>query len=363
MPLPQALLRFSLVVAAAWLFMMFVPLDWFFQDYLPPSFFLLMGLVTFGVCGLGWPFAAPMGKLWKPDNRLVPGLLMCAVWLAYAVILNLFTSRVFPGVPMNPSLGIIVFGVTLWYSFDGVGPHPFKNKDGSPNAVANWAAATVVIMVVTWIVWFIFVDMAGTPLDNTPHDPNGVFPSGYWFGLMVWIIVWVQVFGGTMCLQGWPFYKLPKPLPQACILVAVIVLGYACWEGGLRLGVSPTFSFGAVGASMIGWSLMHAVAFEMFPFAKHIQPKRGFLNFLLEEIILTAAWIVLLRIILTPVYARMVELKFAAPEGPFDINMLSAFFTLHVAAVILLMHQFFFMRAPWSIPGPPLGPEERPPEA
>ena len=361
MPLPVALIRFVIITALSWLFMLLVPLHWFFETYLSFSFFLLMGLVTFGVCGLGWPFAAPMGKLWKPDNRLLPGLLMVAVWIIYALVLNFITVNIFPKIPMNPWFGIIVFGLTLWWSFDGVGPHPIVRKDGPPNAAANWAIATVVIMVLTWIIWFIFVNLEGTPLAGTPVDPQGMFPAPYWFGLMVWIIVWVQVWGAPMCLQGWPFYKLPKPLFQIVLLVVVIVLGYACWAGSLALGVSPTFSFGAVGASMIGWSLMHAIAFEMFPFAKYIQPKRGVLNFLLEEVAATAVWIGLLRLILIPIYGRMIDAGLAAPDGPFDMYQLMAFFTLHVTAVMLLIHQFFLMRAPLSIPAPPLGPEELPP--
>jgi len=44
-----------------------------------------------------------------------------------------------------------------------------------------------------------------------------------------------------------------------------------------------------------------------------------------------------------------------------DINLVTAFFTLHVTAIVLLIHNFFYMRVPLSIPGPPLGPEEIPP--
>ena len=361
MTFPHALIRFAIIVALAWLFMMLVPLPWYFMTYLPFSFFLLMGLVTFGICGLGWPLAAPLGKMWRPDNRLVPGLLMVVIWLVYALVLYFITTMIFPKIPMTPWFGIIVFGVTLWYTFDGVGPHPFVKKDGPPNAPANWATATAVIMVLTWILWFLCVDLQGTPLADTPFNPKGFFPADWWFGFVVWVIVWVQVWGGSMCLQGWPFYKLPKPLFQIVLAVVVVVLGYVCWAGSLALGVSPSFSFGAVGASMIGWSLMHSVAFEMFPFAKYIQPKRGLLNFLLEEIVLTAVWIGLLRIILIPVYARMIEVGFAPPKGPFDIYSLMAFFTLHVTAILLLVHHLFLMRLPWSIPGPPLGPEELPP--
>jgi len=349
----QALIRFLIIVAIGWLFVFSVPMTWFVNLFLPFSFYLLMGLVTFGVCGLGWPFAAPMGILWKPDNRLVPGILMIVVWLGMAFLLAAVQQYVWPRVPLaaGPFFGIIIFMVTLWYTFDGVGPHPFKQ------AWMNWLVATVLIYVLSGVLFSIFVNFSGTPGEGAPFDPKGIFPGPYWFGLCVWIIVWIQVFGGPMCLQGWPFYKLGMPLHPILLTVAVIVLGYGSWEGTLAMGLSPTFSFGAIGASAIGWSLMHAVAFEMAPFAKYIQPKRGVLNFILEEVVLVAVWIVALRIILQPINAKLV-----ATGMPFDINFLSAWFTLHVVAVILLIHQFFFMRTPLSIPAPPLGPEEVPPE-
>lgn len=359
MKMSQALVRFIILMAIAWLFLILVPMQWFVTYFLPMSFFLLMGLVTFGVCGLGWPFAAPMGKLWKPDNRVGPGILMMVIWIVLAVILAWAETNIWPKIPLFPAglwFGIIVFMVTLWYTFDGVGPHPFKSP------VANWLFASVLILVLTGIIFTLFVNFDKTPLEQSPYNPKGVFQAEWWFGFCVWIIVWIQVFGAPMCLQGWPFYKLGKPLYPILVTVVSIILGYVCWAGSLALGMSPTFSFGAIGASAIGWSLMHSVAFEMYPFAKYKQPKRGFYNFILEEIVLTGVWIIILRIILPPVYARMQAAGFAQPQGPFDINALSAFYTLHVTAVVLLIHQFFFMRAPLSIPGPPLGPEEVPGE-
>lgn len=364
MSFPQALIRFLVIVLISWIFMLIVPMSWFISYYLPMSFFLLMGLVVFGVCALGWPFAAPMGVLWGPDkSRVLPGILMTIVWIVFGVVLGWLEGNVWPGVPISspngPWFGIIVFGVTLWYAFDGVGPSPFKKP------WVNWLFACFLILVLTGIIWSVCVTFDGSPIENHPANPEGLFPGGWWFGFCVWVIVWIQVFGGPMCLQGWPFYKLGTPWHQILLVPVVVILGYICWAGSLRLGISPTFSFGAVGASMIGWSLMHSVAFEMYPFAKHIQPKRGFLNFILEEIVLTAAWIILVRILLIPVFPRFVEgmTSIGLPPDAMDINMLSAFFTLHVTAVVLLLHQFFFMRAPLSIPGPPLGPEELPPEA
>lgn len=336
-------------MAAAWLFMYLVPTEWFYMQYLPFSFLLLMGLVTFGICGLGWPFAAPMGILWKPTFRFIPGILMCVVWMLTAIVLSWLVGNVYPKMPMTPWFGIIVFGVTLWYTFDGVGPHLFKKF------WANWLFATILIMVLSVIIWLICVDLVGTPAEKAPFNPHGLFPADWWFGFCVWVIVWIQVWGFPMCFQGWPFYKLPKPMFQIVLAVVVVVLGYVFWQGGLSLGISPTFWFGAVGASMIGWSLMHSVAFEMAPCTSCIQPKRGVLCFILEEIVITAVWIGILRIILQPMLAKV-----QAAGLPFDINMLSAFFTLHAVAVALLIHQLFFMRAPLPIPGPPLGPEEIP---
>ncbi len=329
--------------------MYFAPTTWFYMEFLPFSFLLLMGLVTFGICGLGWPFAAPMGVLWKPNFRLIPGILMCIVWILTALVLNWFVGNVYPNMPMTPWFGVIVFGVTLWYTFDGVGPHPFKKF------WLNWLFATVLIMVLSIIIWLICVDLTGTPAEKAPFNPRGLFQADWWFAFCVWAIVWVQVWGFPMCFQGWPFYKLGKPWFQIVLTIVVIVLGYVFWQGGLALGIPATFWFGAVGASMIGWSLMHSVAFELQPCATCIQPKRGVLCFILEEIVITAVWIIVLRIILQPMLA-----KSQAAGLPFDINMLTAFFTLHVVAVALLIHHLFFMRAPLPIPGPPLGPEQLP---
>jgi hypothetical protein len=347
----KSLTRFVVCVGVGWLFMYLSPTLWFYNGYLPFSFLLLMGTVTFGVCALGWPFAAPMGILWKPTNRVIPGILMSVLWILVAAILAWLVGNVFPKMPMTPWFGVIVFGVTLWYAFDGVGPHPFKQP------WANWLFATLFIMVMSVIIWLVFVDLKGTPAEKAPFNPHGVFPADWWFGFCVWVIVWIQVWGSPMCFQGWPFYKLGKPWYPIVLTIVCVILGYVFWVGGLALGIPPTFWFGGVGASMIGWSLMHSLAFEFFPVATIKQPIRGVYNFIIEEVAVTIVWIVLLRIILQPMLA-----KSQAAGLPFDINMLSAFFTLHVAAVALLVHTFFFMRVPYPIPGPPLGPEQLPGE-
>jgi len=350
----QALLRFLGCMVIAWLFMYLVPMGWFITYYIPFSFFLLMGTVVFGVCGQGWPFAAPGGFLWKPGmNRLIPGFTMMALLIIVAILLALFEENVWPAMPLFPTglwFGIIIFMVTLWYTFNGVGPFPFKKP------WANFSFAFLLILGITGVIWALCVNLVGTPFEGASFDPKGQFQAEWWFGFCIWIIVWIQVFGSPMCFQGWPFYKLGKPLYQIVLTIVAIVLGYACWQGSLAMGLSPTFSFGAIAASMIGWTLMHSVAFELFPFAKFKQPKRGVFLFILEEIVLTAIWILLLRVILSPMVPQLEATGLAG----FDINALSAFFTLHATAIVLLVHHFFFMRAPLSIPGPPLGPDEVP---
>lgn len=348
---PQAFVRFVLCMAAAWAFMYLVPMKWFVMTYIPFSFFLLMGTVGFGVLGLGWPFAVPGGS-WKPGtSRVLTGALMTAAWLGTAFVLTWFVSNVYPKMPMTHWFGIGVFMVTLWYTFDGVVPHPFKKP------WLNWLFGNVFIMAAALVLWRVFVNLKGTPAAGAPFDPKGIFPGDYWFGLCVWIIVWVQVWGFPMCFQGWPFYKLPKGVFQVVLTAVCVALGYGFWQGGLSLGIPPTFWFGGVAASMIGWSLMHSVAFEMYPFAVNVQPKRGVQNFILEQIVLAAAWIGITRLILQPMVPKV-----QATGLPIDINLLNAFYTLHVTAIVLLVHQFFFMRVPLSIPGPPLAPDQAAPQ-
>jgi len=219
MTVTQASARFLMCMLVGWLFMYAVPMKWFLTYFLPMSFFLLFGLVTFGVCGLGWPFAAPGGFLWKPGmSRAIPGLAMSALWIAVAVGLAWVEVNVWPRIPLFPAglwFGIGVFMVTLWYTFDGVGPFPFTKP------WANFLFASVSILGLAGLLFEVFVNFSGTPLEAAPSNPRGLFPAPWWFGLCVWIIVWIQVFGSPMCLQGWPFYKLPKPLYQISLALVV----------------------------------------------------------------------------------------------------------------------------------------------
>jgi len=152
---PKALLRWVIVVAIAWLFMFLTSGQWFVNWYLPMSFFLLMGSVTFGVIGLGWPLAVPGGS-WKPGrNRWLTGVGMFIIWFAAALLFTAIETWIWPHMPLSGAptaqgvagnfgsiFGIGVFMATLWYAFNGFNCRPF----GPAKSWANWLLASIVIL-------------------------------------------------------------------------------------------------------------------------------------------------------------------------------------------------------------------------
>ena len=182
---PKALLRWVILVVIAWLFMFLVPGQWFVNWYLPMSFFLLMGTVTFGVIGLGWPLAVPGGS-WKPGrNRWLTGIGMTLIWIAVALIFTALETWVWPKMPLTgaptaegvPGLfgvwfGIGVFTSTLWYAFDGIECRPF----GPAKSWANWLLATVSILIMAAMMWFLL-----TNLDITSGAEEAFNQGGKWF--------------------------------------------------------------------------------------------------------------------------------------------------------------------------------------
>jgi hypothetical protein len=119
--------------------------------------------------------------------------------------------------------------------------------------------------------------------------------------------------------------------------------------------MSPSLSFAGVAGSIISWVLFHSVIFGYHPNAKRIQPQRGICNLAIVAV-MVAVWIPLLRVILGPILA-----KATAAGIPFDISALSMFYSLHVVAILLVVHVLFWFKMPYAPPGPPIGPEEVPP--
>lgn len=213
----------------------------------------------------------------------------------------------------------------------------------------------VVILIITSILWTLLVNLKDTPWAGLPFDPKGLFQADFMLGLAVWIIAWVQIFGNALSMQSYPFYKLGEPAGQIVLTIVAVFLGYISWVVTIQ-SMSPTFSFAAIGGSIIGWALFHSAIFGYYPNAKYIQPKRGVYN-LIVVVILVIIWIPLLRLILSPILANV-----SAAGLPFDISVIFVFYTLHLVAALLLAHNFFWLKIPFAPPGPPIGSEEVPPD-
>ncbi|WP_026840017.1 hypothetical protein [Citrifermentans bremense] len=345
----QLVVYLALFMGLSWALMYFVPTGFLFTVLLPASFYMLFSIVVF--CPLvsgGWPFAPPLGN-WKPaDGALKPGLSTTALIAGVAVAGPLATTYLYPRFPLFPVgfwWGIILFTVTLWYAFTWNG-WPLNQKC-SPALRGIGGAA--VILGITALLWQL-VNLSGTPFAGAPYDSKGPFQAEWFFGLLVWIIVWIQAFSNVLSFQQWPYYKLPQPVGEIVNTAICILLGWLCWTVSLKF-MSPTFSFAAVGGSIIGMQNFHGAIFGYYPFGKYKQPKRGICNFA-TELVLAFGWIALMRLIMPPVLAKV-----QAAGLPFDLNVVSVLFTLHFVALLTLIHNFYFLRAPLSPSGPPPAPE------
>ena len=336
-------------MAISWAMMFFIPTPFLFTVLLPASFYVLYSLVVFSplVSG-GWPFAPPLGS-WRPGQGwLKPGLGTTVLLTAVSFAGPLFTSYVYPRFPLFPVgfwWGIILFTVTLWYSMVWNG-WPLNQKC-SP--AVRGIGGGLLILLITALLWQL-VNLSGTPFAGASYDPRGPFQAEWFFGLLVWIIVWIQAFSNVLTFQQWPFYKLGEPWGQIANTAVSIVLGWLCWTVSLTF-MGPTFSFAAVAGSIIGMQNFHGAIFGYYPFQKFKQPKRGICNFI-TEIALAFVWIALLRVLMQPILAKV-----QAAGLPFDINVVSVLYTLHFIALMTLIHNFYFLRAPLPPSGPPPAPE------
>ncbi len=336
-------------MALSWALMYFIPTVMVFTIMLPASFYMLFSVVVF--CPLvsgGWPFAPPLGN-WKPgDGVLKPGLGTTALIIGAAIAGPAFTTYLYPRFPLFPVgfwWGIILFTVTLWYAFVWNG-WPLNQKS-SP--AVRCIGGALIILGVTAALWQL-VNLSGTPFAGAAYDPKGPFQAEWFFGFLVWTIVWVQAFSNVLTFQQWPFYKLGQPWGEIANTLLCILLGWVCWVVSLKF-MSPTFSFAAVAGSIIGMQNFHGAIFGYYPFLKFKQPVRGICNFF-TEIALAFVWIALLRLLMQPILAKV-----QAAGLPFDINVISVLYTLHFIALLTLIHNFYFLRAPLPPSGPPPAPE------
>jgi len=336
-------------MGVSWALMYFIPTGVLFTVVLPASFYALYSLVVF--CPLvsgGWPFAPPTGS-WRPGQGVwKSGLGTTALILAVCCAGPLCTGALYPRIPLFPVgfwWGIILFTVTLWYAFVWNG-WPL-NQHCSP--ALRGIGGGLVILGITAALWQL-VNLGGTPFAAAAYDPRGPFQAEWFFGLLVWIIVWIQAFSNVLTFQQWPFYKLGQPWGEIANTLTCVVLGWLCWTASLRF-LTPTFSFAAVAGSIIGMQNFHGAIFGYYPFLKFKQPRRGICNFATETA-LAFVWIAVTRVLMQPIVAKV-----RAAGLPFDVNVVSVLYTLHFIALLTLVHNFYFLRAPLAPSGPPPAPE------
>lgn len=315
--------------------------------FLPGSLVMLVWLGILAVAGGNWPLAPPAGR-WKPGvNRGLTGLGMTVIWWIITAVNVAFMHYVYPKWPIFPFFlwfGVLAFWTTLLWCINW-GCWPFAGR------VKPWAMipiAAIVIYLVASIMWLGLVNLRGTPLAGTPFDPGGLFPIDWLVGFLVWHIAWFFVFSPIFVTQGWPFRKLKQPGMAVAQTIVSFVLAYICWEGSLRIGISPTLSFGAVASSIVFWSLTFSWMFSFNAAAKYKQPKRGVLSFI-AVIVITAVWVSILTLILSPLSATAAAAKLAF----FDVNLAIIYFNLCVLAPALIAHNAFWLRAPLTLPAPP----------
>jgi len=337
--LRDSLIQYIALAVVSWLIMYLVPPDLLFTVYIPASFWVLSFCVVLIVLGGGWPLAPPAGR-WKPGmSRAIPGIGMTVIYVVLVVIANLIALYVWPRLPLFPDwlyIGVTLFIVSVWYALDW-GAWPFAGR------VPAWANAIIgasIIYIITGIVYNVFVRLLGVP-------------PGWWFGFIVWTFVWVQALGNVLTMQSYPYAKLGQPASGITITLLAVLLGYVCWNLGLTIGIEPTAWFAAIGAPLIGWTLVHPLSFKWWPFTKYKQCKRGILSFLFE-ILLTAIFAAICQVILMPIMGRVTAAGLAFPP---NVNVLTALYFLHFIAPLFLLHTFFWLRAPLS----PLSPPGTPP--
>ncbi|TCX51682.1 hypothetical protein C1I36_04950 [Dehalobacter sp. 14DCB1] len=345
--LKESLIQFVLAMIISWLILFLVPAKTFFTIYFPSSFIWLFLLVGFSVIARGWPMVPPEGS-WKPGkSKLNAGLTQTFLTIVLTIIGVLFITKAWPAIPLFPLMlyfGALLFGTTLWYAFIWRG-YPVAGKSGK----ANFFIGAAIIIILDIFVWSTMINFSGTPWENAAFNPNGIFQCDFLLGFALWSIVWIFIFGNSM--QGYPFYKIPEPLAQMIQTIAITILAYFCWTVSLKF-LDPTFSWAAIGGGIISWSFFHSAFFGFFPNEKYIQPKRGIYNLIIVAI-MVAIWIPLGRVLLAPILAK------ASLAGiPFDLSVMTLIYSLHLIAVLLTVHTFFLFKYPFSIPRPPIGPEE-----
>jgi hypothetical protein len=313
---------------------------------LPATLIMLICLGLLVLVGDSFPYAPPGGNWTPAASRFPVGVKMTLIWAVFTAVFLLFMAYVYPKWPMSPLYlwwGAIGFWCTLLYGINW-NTWPFK---GRMHPWLTMLAALIVVLIVSSLVWNFLTNLAGTPLADSPMDHKGPLNVNWLTGYIVWFIGWFFVFSPVFTTQGWPFRKWGHPGAAVGQTILSAILGLICWNGSLAMGLSPTFSFAAVGSSLILWSLVYGWHFQFWGITHLTGGSRAIAAFVVQ-CVLIAIWIVILKAILGP-YAEMV----ASLKLPADVNILIIYVNLCIAGPILIAHNAFWLRWPLTLPTPP----------
>ena len=252
----------------------------------------------------------------------------------------------YPKWPMSPLYlwwGAIGFWCTLLYGINW-NSWPFKGK---MHPWLTMLAGFAIVLIITSVVWNFATNLDGTPFANTPMNHNGPVNVNWMTGFICWAIAWFFILNPVFTTQGWPFARFGHPGAAIAQTIFSHLFAYICWSGSLAMGMSPSFSFGAVASSLIFWSMIHSWHFEFLGVTRYTGGKRAIAAFLVQ-CILTGVWIVFLKLVLAPAGAAIVESKI-----PADINILIIYLNLCILAPVLVSHNTLWLRWPLTIPNPP----------
>ena len=313
---------------------------------LPGTLIMLIMLGQLALLGDNWPWAPPAGN-WTPEkSRAGAGIGMTLIWAVLTAIMLLFMMFVSPKWDMGPLylwFGAIGFWCTLLYGINWNG-WPFKGH------IHPWGVAGigfVIIMVIAMLIWNFLTNLDGTPFADTPMNHRGPFNVNWLTGFLVWSIAWFFVFNPVFNTQGSPFTKWGHPGAAIGQTILAHILGYICWTGSLSLGMSPTFSFGAVASSIIFWSLVYSWHLQFWGITKLTNGARAIMAMIII-FILVAIWIGICRVILKPAADSILAMKL-----PADINILIIYLNLCIVGPALIAHNAFWLRWPLTLPAPP----------
>ncbi len=313
---------------------------------LPSTLIMLIALGHLVLLGDNWPWAPPAGNWTPAKSRFIVGLGMTLLWGIFTFAMLLFMRFVYPKWPIGPLylwFGVIGFWATLLYGINW-GGWPFK---GRIHPWATMAISFIIVMIVSILIWNFLTNLDGTPLADSPSNHKGPLNVNWLTGYLVWSIAWFFVFSPVFTTQGWPFTKWGQPAAAIGQTILSHILGYIFWKGTLGLGITPTFSFAALGSSLIFWPLVHSWHFQFWGVTKYTHFKRALSAFILQ-IILIIIWVALLTLILGPKANDIVTKNL-----PADINILIIYLNLCIVAPALIAHNAFWLRWPLTLPNPP----------